>query len=48
MRLKPANGRVTLAAAAGQAALAQRNEELLELYRAQKPYHEPKAKAVVR
>jgi len=37
-----------LAAAAGQAELTQRNEELLELYRTQKPYHEPKAKAVVR
>ena len=37
-----------LAAAAGQADLAQRNAELLALYRTQKPYHEPKAKAVVR
>ena len=37
-----------LAAAAGQAELARRNKELLELYRTQQPYHEPKAKAVVR
>ncbi|MCC6821644.1 MAG: tetratricopeptide repeat protein [Verrucomicrobia subdivision 3 bacterium] len=32
-----------LAAAAGQAALAQRNEELLKRYRAQQPYRERKA-----
>ncbi len=37
-----------LATAAGQADLAQRNEEFLGLYRTQKPYHEPKAKAVAR
>jgi tetratricopeptide (TPR) repeat protein len=32
---------IELAAAAGQTELATRNAELLELYRAQKPYHEP-------
>ncbi len=37
-----------LAARVGQADLAQRNEDFLELYRAQKPYHDPKVKPAVR
>ncbi len=32
---------IDLAKAAGQTDLATRNAELLELYRARKPYHEP-------
>jgi hypothetical protein len=37
---------IAVARGAGEGVVAERNEQLLQLYRAEKPYREPRGKAL--